>query len=140
MKCLDATLRVCRGVHDVRVRKTGVAMSYFGRALVGAATLATVSFAVSIALQHDLQRLRGPESGLPGPGSDIRASVRTLRAELPRLHGQGGAVIAQAARGGPADNPGLRAGAIVTEFDFQTITEPMPLATSAFATTRLAAE
>src|SRR5688572_25460078 len=114
MKCLDATLRVCRGLHDVRVRKTGVAMSYVGRALVGAAALATVSFAVSIALQHDLQRLRGPELGPPGPGSDIRASVRTLSAEATRSQGPRGALIAQAAH-----DAGLRAGAIVAEFDFQ---------------------
>jgi hypothetical protein len=140
MTCLDATIRVCRELHDVRVRKTGVAMSYLGRALVGAATLATVSFTVSIALQHDLQRLGGPELRRPhGPESDIRASVRPLREEARRPHGQGGGVIEPVARGGPADNAGLRAGTIVTELDAHTIAEPVQFATS-FATPLLAAE
>ena len=113
MTCLRNDLRVCGGLPDVRVPRTDDTMSQrLGRALIGVATLAAVSFTVSIAAQHDLRLLRGAELGLPqGPGSDIQASVLALGAGDQRPQAQSGVVIEQIVRGGPADH--TRAGEIL---------------------------
>jgi S1-C subfamily serine protease len=96
------------------------------RSLTKVAIVAAVFSTSLSASQLDLRsRGVGPEFlVLQGPGSDIRVTVRALRAADHGPQGQSGVVIERITRGGPADTGGLRAGDIVTEFDSVALTGP----------------
>lgn len=88
------------------------------------ALVVVTTFATTSEAQQYFGRLQGPDSLiLQGPGSEVRATVSVL-AEARRPQGLTGVVVEQVARGGPADNAGLRRGDIVTEFDAISITDP----------------
>jgi hypothetical protein len=114
MTCQETTCAFAVELPWVRVPRTVGAMThYLGRALIGVATLATVSFAVSIAAQHDLRLLRGPEWQLAqGPGPARTKPASSIAVDIPlKQDGQVVDAIGASVGSGEQDHPIAKAGA-----------------------------